>query len=91
MDESLDSLRMKLLQDHELVLYVKVKANAPKTMYKQTLADGTLKLDVAAPPEDGKANKELVRYFEEEFGVDSSNIEILFGQTSPAKRIKITL
>ncbi len=48
-----------------------------------------MKIDVAAVPEDGKANAELIRYLAEEFGVTRMQVEIIAGQTSAKKKIKI--
>ena len=54
-------------------------------------ADGrpVLKVKVAAPPEDGKANAELIRFLAKAWGVPKSAIELVSGDTSRHKRIKI--
>jgi uncharacterized protein (TIGR00251 family) len=51
--------------------------------------DGMLKMKVAAAPEKGKANKEVVAFLAERLGVRKNDIEILSGHTSPVKRIHI--
>lgn len=51
--------------------------------------DGALKVRIASPPVDGAANDELIRLFSKKFGVSKSDIEIVSGQTSKNKRIKI--
>ena len=51
--------------------------------------DGALKVRIASPPVDGAANLELVKLFSKTFGVSKSEIEILSGQTSKTKQIKI--
>lgn len=51
--------------------------------------DGALKVRIAAPPVDGAANAELVRLLAKKFGVSRGDIEILSGETSKIKRIKI--
>lgn len=51
--------------------------------------DGALKVKLASPPVDGAANAELIRLFAKKFGVSKSDIEIVSGETSKNKRIKI--
>ena len=52
--------------------------------------EGALKVRIASPPVDGAANSELVRLFSKTFGVSKSEVEILSGQTSKTKQIKIS-
>ena len=52
--------------------------------------DGDLKVRIASPPVDGAANAELIKLLAKRFRVSKSNIEIVGGQTSKNKRIKIT-
>lgn len=51
--------------------------------------DGALKVRLASPPVDGAANAELIKFFAKRFGVSKSDIEIVSGETSKNKRIKI--
>ena len=48
-----------------------------------------IKVKVTAPPEDGKANERVREIIAEEFGVSKSRVEIVKGQTSRIKTIKI--
>jgi uncharacterized protein len=52
--------------------------------------DGVLKIKIAAPPVDGAANAELIKLLARKFNVSKSDIEIIGGETSKNKRIKIT-
>ena len=52
--------------------------------------DGALKVRIASPPVDGAANAELIKLLAKTFGVSKSQIEIIAGQTSKTKQIKIT-
>lgn len=52
--------------------------------------DGSLKVKIASPPIDGAANLELKKLFAKQFGVSKSDIEIISGETSRNKRIKIS-
>lgn len=52
--------------------------------------DAALKVRIASPPVDGAANDELTKLFAKYFGVTKSDVEIIGGQSSKNKRIKIT-
>jgi uncharacterized protein (TIGR00251 family) len=51
--------------------------------------DDALRVTVAAPPEAGKANKEVVRLLAATFGVKRSDVTITHGQTQPLKRVRV--
>lgn len=51
--------------------------------------DGAIKIRIASPPVDGAANAELLKLLAKTFGVSKSRIEILSGQTSKTKLVKI--
>jgi uncharacterized protein (TIGR00251 family) len=53
------------------------------------MADGTLKVKVAAVPEKGKANEELCAVLARHFGVSPRDVEIVTGAASTRKRIRI--
>lgn len=75
----------------ETYLKVKVLPNAPKTEFKDSLYDGMIKMSVAAVPEKGKANKELIRFLSKEFKVNKKNVRIISGAGSRVKLVKINL
>jgi uncharacterized protein (TIGR00251 family) len=60
---------------------------------KRTAIDGTygeaLKVRLAAPPVDGKANGELRRYLAEMFGVPLAAVTLVRGETSRQKTVRI--
>lgn len=68
---------------------IKVLPNRPKTEWGDVLADGTQKVKVSAPPEKGKANKVLLRFLAKEWKVPTQDIEIISGETSSLKLIKV--
>jgi len=70
-----------------MTLRVKVIPRSPKTEIVGTMADGTLKIKIAAPPEKGKANSELVRFLAAHFG--TRNVEIISGHTASLKIIRL--
>ena len=49
----------------------------------------TLKIKVAAPPVDGKANKELIKVLAEYFDVSKNKVSIISGDKSRNKVIEI--
>ena len=49
-----------------------------------------LKIRLAAPPVDGKANRELCRMLAELCGVPKSAVDLISGQASRGKTIKVT-
>lgn len=51
--------------------------------------DGSLKVKLASPPVDGAANAELIKLFAKKFDVSRGDVEIVSGETSKNKRIKI--
>lgn len=52
-------------------------------------AGRVLKLRIAAPPVDGKANKEVAAFLAKRLGVPKSSIELLHGDSSRVKLLNI--
>ena len=52
--------------------------------------DGRLKIRLAAPPVEGKANDTLIFWLSKSLGVNRSAIELLAGDLSRLKRVKIS-
>ena len=74
------------------LITVKVKPSSSATKFKGKLdknGNVILKIDVAAPPEKGKANEELVKFLAKKLGISKNNIEIKAGATSREKKIEI--
>lgn len=53
--------------------------------------NGCLKLAVAAPPEDGRANDELARLLAQLFGLKPRAVTLVSGATSRQKRFRLEL
>lgn len=51
--------------------------------------EGAVKVRVSSPPVDGAANAEIVSVFAKRLGVSRSAVEIVSGQSSKTKRIRI--
>jgi len=50
-----------------------------------------LKICLTAPPVDGKANKALIKFLADHFGVKKSSVKIVRGQKSRDKVVEISL
>ena len=72
----------------DLIFNVRVVPRASKSEIVGDL-DGALKIRIASPPIDGAANVELIKVLAKNFNVSKSAVEILSGQTSKTKQIKI--
>jgi len=70
------------------VLTVKVTPRANKSEIVSADSDW-LRVRLKASPVDGKANIELTALFARTFNVSKSSVEILTGDTSRIKRIKL--
>ena len=86
----LEEYKEKLKINDEIYLRIKVHPNAGKTKIREIMEDETIKIDVAAVPEKGKANKELTAYLTKEFKINKENVKILSGASDRIKLIKIT-
>jgi uncharacterized protein (TIGR00251 family) len=69
-------------------LTVKVHPRAKRTGIAGRLGDAW-KLDLAAPPVDGRANEECVRYLAELAGVPRSRVRVVMGASSRIKVVEI--
>jgi len=70
-------------------LRVKVVPKSSRNEILGPMADGTLKVRIAAAPEKGKANAELCAFLARHYGVPRSAVTILSGGTSPRKLVRI--
>ncbi len=86
----LEQYKKELADDKNLTLKIKVHAGAKLTRIKSLLSDGTIKVDIAKAPEDGKANESLIELLASEFNISKDQITIIMGNFSHDKVIKIT-
>ena len=71
-----------------LVLTLHVQPGAKRTEVAGSHGEA-LKVKLAAPPVDGKANAELLRFLADAFGVPLRNATLLRGETARAKVVRI--
>jgi len=86
----LTSLIQELEDKGEITFFVKVRPGASVTSVKEILDDGYIKIDVAAVPEGGNANAELIKFLAEEFRVSRSNVEIVSGKSAREKLVRVS-
>ena len=71
-----------------IVLELHVQPGAKRTEAAGVHGD-RVKIRLAAPPVDGAANDELVRFLADAFGVPKRHVTIVSGATSRQKRVRI--
>jgi uncharacterized protein len=67
---------------------IKVHPRAKRTAITGRLGEA-YKLDLKAPPVDGKANEECIRFFAELAGVSRSSVRIVQGAAARMKVVEI--
>ena len=72
----------------EAILYVRVQPRASRDRIT-LLPDGSLKIWCSAPPVDGQANDAVRRLLAKALGVAPSRVEVLSGESSKSKRLRI--
>ncbi|MDO8648501.1 MAG: DUF167 domain-containing protein [Candidatus Peregrinibacteria bacterium] len=85
-----DALRGRLANDGSVTLSVRARPGAHETRFKGEMSDGSIKIDIASSPEDGRANDELLRFLAEQFDVSRRDVVLLSGATARLKLIRIT-
>ncbi len=79
-----------LANNKEIYFRVRISPGADKTEIKGKMADGTLKIAVSAPPENGRANKALVDFLAEELEVRKYQVKIVSGLSDKSKLVKVS-
>ncbi len=74
------------------VLSVKVTPNAKRSEFLNWIEDengnALLKIKLAAPPVDGKANKALLIFLAKSFGVPKTSLSLIRGEKNRRKTVK---
>lgn len=71
-----------------VVLSLHIQPGAKKTEVAGPHGDA-LKIRLAAPPVDGKANAALVEFIARKVGAGRTAVELVSGQASRAKRVRV--
>ena len=69
-------------------LEIKVLPNASKTEFAG-YKDGRLRVRIAAAPEDGKANAELISFIAKTLGCPKKDVTIVLGEKSRLKTLAV--
>lgn len=72
-----------------MTLSVKVVPRSKRTAFAGEMADGTLKIHVAAPPDKGKANEALCAFLAEHYKVPRNAVQVISGQTGTRKLVRV--
>ena len=82
-------LNNELVKSGLVKFQIKVSANSK--INKLDFEDEIIKLKIAAPKIEGKANKAIIEFFSKELKVPKSKIKILLGEKSSYKTILIEI
>jgi uncharacterized protein (TIGR00251 family) len=75
--------------DGDLILVCHLQPKAAKSEFAGVHGDA-IKIRIQAPPVDGKANAELIKFLAKQFGVSKRSVEIISGELNRHKRVKVT-
>ena len=70
------------------VISLRVIPNAKKNEIVGIL-DNALKIKIASPPVEGKANSQIIKFFSDYLNVSKSKLEIISGEKNKCKLLKI--
>ncbi len=79
---------LSTLPDGKILIRLHVQPKASKSRIVG-FHDGCLKIAVAAPPVDGKANKAVVGFLADIFGVSARDVVVKSGAQSRKKRVVV--
>ena len=74
--------------DGRITLTLHIQPGAKKTEFAGLHGDA-LKIRLAAPPVDGKANEALIKFMAERLGLARSDVTLKSGQTSRRKVLEV--
>ena len=79
---------LRVAADGRITLTLHIQPGAKKTEFAGRHGDA-LKIRLAAPPVDGKANEALIRFIGETLGLPRAAVSLKSGQTSRRKVLEI--
>ena len=74
--------------DEALILTVRVQPGA-RADAVMGVADGALRIRLAAPAREGRANDALCEFLAERLGTAKSRVEVIKGQTGRLKQVRV--
>lgn len=76
-------------QGDDLILHCHLQPKASNDAFAGRHGD-SLKIRIAAPPIEGRANTALIRFLAKAFGVPKRDVQIISGELGREKRVRIT-
>lgn len=76
------------IKENKLILHLRIIPSSSKNEIKEKI-NGRLKIKIKAPPEKGKANKELIKFLSKLLKIKKNEIEIIKGKTSQDKTLSL--
>ena len=70
-------------------LAIRVTPRARRNEVAEVMEDGTIRIRLTAPPVEGKANRELIKFLSKILDVPSSYISIVAGETGRDKLVSV--
>jgi uncharacterized protein (TIGR00251 family) len=86
----LEKYQKTLEKTGEIYLRIRVRPGAGESAVRGILADETIKVDIAAPAENSRANRELIKFFCRAFSAAAADVKILSGAGGRLKLLKIS-
>jgi uncharacterized protein (TIGR00251 family) len=72
-----------------LIIFLHAKPNARQNQLLPG-PEGRWTVRLAAPPQEGQANAELLAFLAKVFGVAKRDVQLLSGHTAPFKKVEIS-
>lgn len=85
----LQELHERLRRTGQIDVSLRVHPGAKRNAIQQMMEDGSMKMDVSAPADDGKANDAAIKLLAKTFGVPIACVTLVSGHTSRRKRVRI--
>lgn len=76
-------------EENSTTITIRVSTRKPRTEISGVTEDGLVKIHLTAPPVEGKANQELVKFLSSILDIPMSNIQITAGISSRKKLVVI--
>ncbi len=76
-------------QGDDLILSCRLQPKSVKDEFAE-VSDAEIKVRITAPPVDGQANRHLIKFLAKQFKVPQARVNILSGENSRHKRIRVS-
>lgn len=86
----LSSLLSEFADNGSVSFYVRARPGMASTRAVEVMDDESIKIDIAAPAQAGKANVELIKYIAREFDVGKDQVSIVSGATARMKLVRVS-